>query len=156
MAGIPAFDPIASVTPFTTRDNMSYLAILEDLQVAFNALIVAVNGANDTNVSEHNRIVSQLTTQFNNALNSLRADMEDRIADMHDESVAWNPTTGNRQDSLSTVVSNVYDNNRIYAWFAAQYDEFGWTAAEYDAKELTARTFDLVPSYPTINAVRTV
>jgi hypothetical protein len=133
---------------------MSYLAILEDLQVAFNALIVAVNGANDTNVSEHNRIVSQLTTQFNNALNSLRADMEDRIAGMHDESVAWNPTTGNRQDSLSTVVSNVYDNNRIYAWFAAQYDEFGWTAAEYDAKELTARTFDLVPSYPTINAVQ--
>lgn len=43
LAGIPAFDPIAAVTPFTTRDNASYLAILEKLRLSLVGLITDYN-----------------------------------------------------------------------------------------------------------------
>jgi hypothetical protein len=111
-----------------------------------------MNEISTSNTDNLNAAVTALVAQFNAALAELRSSLEALIAGSHDESIAFDPTTGSILTGLSTVVSNVYDNLRIYAYFAKQYDELELTAAEYDALEYTARHFDLVVTYPTPNA----
>jgi hypothetical protein len=45
----------------------------------------------------------------------------------------------------------VYDNARVFAYFAKQYDQLNLTAAAYDALAYSARHFDLGVTYPTLN-----
>jgi len=48
----------------------------------------------------------------------------------------------------------VYDNARIFAYFARQYDELVLTASAYDTLAYSARHFDLGITYPTLNDVQ--
>lgn len=155
LAGMPPFEPLQRVVPFTYRDTATNQQIVNGLRQTLNALIDEFNSANDTNTSEHNRIVSQLTTQFNNALNALDGRLTDQLDGITTDSASVNdPTTGSRNVSLSQALSNTFDNSRVFAYFAKQLDDFGWTAAEYDTLHIdTARHFDLAPTYPVLNDV---
>lgn len=152
LVGLAPFEPINQVTPFTYRDNDTYLTILHSLKNQVNALVDWANEYAVDDAANLNNAVSALITQFNAALNKLRSDLEALIAGSHDESIAFNPTTGSLLDGLSKVVSDVYDNLRYYAYFAKQYDDLGLTAAEYDALNYTARHYDLAVTFPTFNA----
>lgn len=152
MVGLAPFEPINQVTPFTYRDNDTYLTLLHGLKAKVEELIVFINEVSETDAANLNSAVLALTAQFNSALAALRSDLEALIAGSHDESIAFDPTTGSLLSGLSTVISNVYDNLRVYAYFAKDYDDLDLTAAEYDALQYTARHYDLAVTYPTFNA----
>lgn len=76
LAGIPAFDPIAAVTPFTTRDNQSYLAILESLRVTLVSLITDYNAQTDQTAAERETLrvgVNQAIAAANTAITDAAA-----------------------------------------------------------------------------------
>jgi phenylalanyl-tRNA synthetase alpha subunit len=152
LTGLPDFSPVNTVTPFTYRDNDTFLTQLETLKEKANELVETVNANDQENASQHSAIVKQLVDQFNAALAELTADLEARIDAVSVDSASANdPTTGQRNAALSQVISNVYDNSRVYAWFAIEADELERTAAEWDALNFSARHFDLGATYPVIH-----
>lgn len=151
LATLEAFSPVAPVTPFTYRDNDTNMTILRKLQEAIDALVVQINLVSATDATNLGDGLNQVIVQFNAALNSVRDELVSLVEGSHDESVATDPTTGLRLQGLSRVVSNVYDNLRIFAYFAKQYDDQQLTCAQYEALNYSARHFDLAPLYPTLN-----
>lgn len=147
------FTPVNPVTPFTYRDNDTYLTLLRKLEEFATGLAEHVNEQDEDNKSAWQRAIDDLTNALNLTVLSVYNDLVNQIAGSHDESIASDPTTGKRNAGLSTVVAHVYDNLRIHAYFAKQYDDLGLTCAEYDALNFTARHYDLAPLYPTLNDV---
>lgn len=154
LVGLSPFEPIDSVTPFTYRDNATYLSILHSLQEKVNDLIDNVNSGFATASNNNSNGLGGLRTELLNDINQLRADLTKLIEGSHDESIAFDPTNGTQLEGLSTVISRVYDNVRLFAYFAKQYDNLNLTAAAYDALQYTARHFDLGVLYPTLNDVQ--
>lgn len=148
---LPSFSPVNSVTPFTYRDNATYLTILHALQDKVNELITTLNTLNLSVTADMNIGFAEIVAELNASLNAVRDELIALVAGSHDESVATDPTTGLRLQGLSTVISNVYDNVRIFAYFALQYDELELTALAYDTLEYTARHFDLGVTHPVLN-----
>lgn len=149
LAGV-GFSPIDAVVPFTYRDNATYLQILENLKDKVEEIRIAINAESSNNAGGLNALREELFA----ALDVMRTELEAMIEALQGEVTVLDPTTGNRIESLSVALSHVYDNNRIYAYFARQYDELNLTAAEYDALQYSARQFDLVVTYPTLNAIQ--
>lgn len=151
-ATISASDPVASGAPFTYRDSATFLEILRNLECYVETLqaeIDALNVSDTTNLDIVNAEMSVLVTQFNSAIAAVTM----LIEGSHDESIAFDPTNGTRIEGLSTVISRVYDNLRIYGYFAKQYDELLITALAYDSMNYSARHYDLAVIYPTLNDV---
>lgn len=153
MVGIGAFDPVSNVTPFTYRDGNTYLDILNRLREKVEDVIAALNTLNLTNADQHNTIIITLTSQFNDALLALRIELTDLIEAANESPVVQDPTTGVLTQGLTKALSNVYDNARVFAYFAKQYDDEQLTAAQQDARNLTARHFDLGVMWPALNDV---
>ena len=153
LGNLGSFSPVNQVTPFTYRDNATYLTILHGLQHKVNELISTLNNLNESVTADMNIGFAEMVADLNVTLNSLRDELVALVEGSHDESIADDPTNGQRLQGLSTVVSRVYDNVRVFAYFAKQYDELEHTALEYDALQLTARHFDLGITYPTLNDV---
>ena len=154
LVGLFPFNPIDSVTPFTYRDNATYLTILTGLKDKVNDLVEYVNNGFDTDNSNINNGLSGLRTELINDINQLRTDLTTLIEGSHDESIAFDPTNGTHLEGLSTVISRVYDNVRVFAYFAKQYDNLNLTALQYDTLQYTARHFDTGVTYPTLNDVQ--
>jgi hypothetical protein len=155
LAGLPLqFEPVGAVQPFTYRDNATYLTILHGMREKLVELIDFINSSNVINNDNLNNGLGGLRTELLKAINDLRIELTALIEGSHDESIAFDPTNGTRLEGLSTVISRVYDNLRIYAYFAKQYDDLEMTAAEYDALQLTARHYDLAITHPTLNDVQ--
>lgn len=151
LVGLAPFEPINSVTPFTYRDNATYLTILHGLQKKLTELIDAFNEANSSQSNNLDAKIAQLRAELTLLVDNLQAEVISLIEGSHDESIAFDPTNGSHVEGLSTVISRVYDNLRIYAYFARQYDELNWTAKQYDDMDLSARHYDLGATYPTFN-----
>ena len=150
---IGRFAPVNPVVPFTMRDTATFLSILHGLREHVNDLAEHINTTDADNHSAWQKAIDDLTNALNLAILNVYNELVERIDSSHDDSVANDPTTGKRNMGLSTVVANVYDNARIFAYFAGQYDALGMTAAEYEALNYTARHYDLAPLYPTLNDV---
>jgi hypothetical protein len=73
------------------------------------------------------------------------------VQSSHDEGIVFDPTNGSHIEGFSLVLGRVYDNARVFAYFAKQYDQLNLTAATYDALAYSARHFDLGVTYPTLN-----
>lgn len=146
------FSPINPVTPFTYRDNATTLTVLRLLENKLNSVIEALNDSNIEITDNLNEAITELTNSLNLQIAALYNELVERIDSSHDDSVADDPTTGRRNEGLSKVVANVYDNARIFAYFASQYDALELTCAEYEALNYSARFFDLAPLYPVLNA----
>lgn len=149
-AGLATFEPINSVTPFTYRDNATYLTILKGLETTVNALITNINDVSTNNAGGLNA----LRDYVNDALIALRVELLTIVEGLESDATALDPTNGTRTESISKVIGRVYDNLRIFGYFAKQYDELNYTAAEYDALQLGARHYDLGITYPTLNDVQ--
>jgi len=67
------------------------------------------------------------------------------VRETHEQGVTLDPTNGTRLSSVSKVLGNTFDNLRVHAMFASDYDSLGLTAAEYDGLNLSARRYDLAP-----------
>lgn len=147
--GVPPFAPVSNVTPFTYRDGETFLSELHRIKCYIAEMVAVLEKADEDNRDYVNNTIQQLTTQFNAAVIYL----EGLIAGSHDESIAFDPTNGSHLEGLSQVVSNVYDNSRIFAYFAKDLDDMGMTAVEYDdlLASMPVRHMDLAPLYPTLN-----
>lgn len=149
--GVAPFAPVSNVTPFTYRDGETFLSELHRIKCYISEMVAALEKADEDNRDYVNNAITQLTDQFNAVVSYL----ENIIAGSHDESIAFDPTNGAHLEGLSQVVSNVYDNVRIFAYFAKDLDDMNMTAAQYDTMlaSMPVRHMDLAPTYPKLNDV---
>lgn len=138
-------DGVPTSVPFTYRDGLTTLQLIEclrhnldALQSDFNALVESVNAAIDANNQDIGNMADNLIRQ----MAALREELIRLIEQSQVTGLAWSPVYG-RQDSLQTVLDGMYDNTRNHALFWSDYDNMGLQAFAYDALGLTARDYDL-------------
>lgn len=139
------FDGIPTSVPFTYRDGLTTLQLIEclrhnldALQADFNALIESVNTAIDANNQDIKNLADNLLRQ----MATLREELIRLIKQSQVTGLAWSPAYG-EQDSLQTVLDGMYDNARNHGLFWGDYDSMELEASMYDALGLSAREYDL-------------
>lgn len=139
------FNGVPTSVPFTYRDGLTTLQLIEclrhnldALQSDFNSLIDSVNTAIDNN----NRDIRDMADNLLRQMAALREELIQLIKQSQVTGVAWSPVYG-RQDALQTVLDGMYDNTRNHALFWADYDNMELQASMYDALGLAARDYDL-------------
>lgn len=139
------FDGIPTSVPFTYRDGLTTLQLIEclrhnldALQSDFNALVESVNTAIDAN----NQDIKNMTDSLLKQMAALREELIRLIEQSQVTGLAWSPVYG-RQDALQTVLDGMYDNARNHGLFWRDYDNMQLEASMYDALGLPAREYDL-------------
>lgn len=141
--------PLGNITPFTYRDNETYLEQIDRLKTYLASLSTqleeAISGANSSNQAA----IQALVTQLNGTLSDFSKSQLEELLDIANQSPTYveDPTTGSLTTPINVVINHVYDNLRYYAYFANQLDSFQYTAAQWDAMGYTARHFDLALAY---------
>lgn len=138
-------DGVPTSVPFTYRDGLTTLQLIEclrynldALQSDFNALVESVNAAIDANNQDIKNMADNLLRQ----MAALREELIRLIEQSQVTGLAWSPVYG-KQDALQTVLDGIYDNTRNHALFWADYDNMELEASMYDALDLPAREYDL-------------
>jgi hypothetical protein len=139
--------PLASVTPFSYRDNISYLQKLEYLAKWMRNSISIVEQNISTVQQNDGNAITSLIAQLNSVLNHFVSEWDATLQGLQDSATVLDPVNGVRNEPLNRALGNMYDNLRYYAYFADQLDAFQYTAAEWDAMQYTARHFDLALAY---------
>lgn len=139
------FDGVPTSVPFTYRDGLTALQLIECLrhnldilQSDFNTLVESVNTAIDAN----NQDIKQMADNLLKQMAVLREELIRLIEQSQVTGLAWSPAYG-KQDALQTVLDGMYDNTRNHALFWADYDGMELEAFTYDALGLSAREYDL-------------
>lgn len=139
------FDGVPTSVPFTYRDGLTALQLIEclrhnldALQSDFNALVESVNTAIDANNQDIKNMADNLLRQ----MAALREELIRLIEQSQVTGLAWSPVYG-EQDALQTVLDGMYDNARNHGLFWEDYDSMELEASMYDALELSAREYDL-------------
>ena len=142
-----AYPPVRIPTsvPFTYRDGVTTLQLIEDircnldgLQSDFNTLVEQVNQS----ITNNNATVRQIADNLVKQMAILREELIQLIKQSQSTGLSWSPAYG-KQDALQTVLDGMYDNTRNHALFWADYDNMELEASIYDALGLTAREYDL-------------
>lgn len=139
--------PLASVVPFTYRDNISYLQKLEYLSKWIRNAISIIEQNISTVEQNDSNAITNLINQLNNTLNAFVSEWDTVLQGLQDSATVLDPVNGIRNEPLNQALGNMYDNLRYYAYFADQLDAFSYTAAQWDAIGYTARHFDLALAY---------
>nr|DAL11730.1 MAG TPA_asm: hypothetical protein [Caudoviricetes sp.] len=139
------FDGVPTSVPFTYRDGLTTLQLIEclrhnldALQSDFNALVESVNTAIDANNQDIKNMADNLLRQ----MATLREELIRLIEQSQVTGLAWSPVYG-EQDALQTVLDGMYDNARNHGLFWGDYDNMQLEASMYDALGLSAREYDL-------------
>lgn len=139
------FDGVPTSVPFTYRDGLTTLQLIEclkhnldTLQSDFNNLVESVNAAIDANNQDIRDMADNLLKQ----MAILREELIRLIEQSQTTGLAWSPVYG-KQDALQTVLDGLYDNTRNHALFWEDYDGMALEASMYDALGLSAREYDL-------------
>ena len=139
---------ISDVQPFSYKDGETYLGKLGRLEKYIRDTLEYLVRVQ----REHDSFTDEKLEKLRIEVNQIFADLVAEIASVSDGALAFNPTNG-KKEPLSKVVGDTYDNNRIYAYFAAELDALDMTAAEYDEwlAAKNARHFDLAMTYPVLH-----
>lgn len=151
---------ISDVQPFTYRDSFTVLDKLESLFEAINTnfskilaltdeltdVVKAVNNRFEQMEADYNNKIDALTKKHDYELLALEKKLTALIIASNEEGTCFNPTNGSRYESLSKVISDVYDNLRLYSYFAREFDDGTTTAGEFDNSGGSARHHDLYPN----------
>lgn len=139
------YDGVSTSVPFTYRDGLTTLQLIECLrhnldvlQTDFNSLIESVNAAMDANDQDIKAMADDLIAR----MAALRRELIRLIEETQGSGLAWSPVYG-QQGSINAALGGLYDNTRTHALFAKDYDDMTLTAQEYDGLELGAREYDL-------------
>lgn len=139
------FDGVPTSVPFTYRDGLTTLQLIEclrhnldALQSDFNTLVESVNAAIDANNQDIKNMADNLLKQ----MAVLREELIRLIEQSQVTGVAWSPVYG-KQDALQSVLDGMYDNVRNHGLFWGDYDNMRLEASMYDALGLSAREYDL-------------
>ena len=153
LTGSPDLDPVANVQPYSYRDARTHLEDIKALRNWSSQSFTDLQSAMSSNDGELARNIAELSRHFDASLSELDKKLTEMFYDAHDEMISFDPTNGTRVEGISTVISRVFDNLRIYGLFAKEFDEMGNTAKEWDEYFSThsARHFDLGATYPRFN-----
>ena len=141
---LPYPDVVTSV-PFTFRDGLTTLELIERLRHALIQLQSDVNENGErtqANIESIRRALDGAVSAMSDDMAALESEMRALVHDAVATGAVESPVRGIVQP-VQTVIGDMYDNVRVFALFAADYDGMGLTAKEYDELSINARTYDL-------------
>lgn len=139
------FDGIPTSVPFTYRDGLTTLQLIECLKHNLDTLqcdLSKLEEATTDLAASVDKTLADTVTQLNNDMAALRAEMLALIHEMEQQGTATSPVYGTTQP-LGDVLGGMYDNSRNHGLFWGDYDNMQLTAQEYDGLSLNAREYDL-------------
>lgn len=139
------FDGIPTSVPFTYRDGLTALQLIECVEHNLNILQCDLSKLEETTTDlagSVDKALADTVTQINQDMADLRAEMLALIHEMEQQGVATSPVYGATQP-LGQVLGGIYDNSRNHGLFWGDYDDMQLTAQEYDGLALGAREYDL-------------
>lgn len=139
------FDGIPTSVPFTYRDGLTTLQLIECLRHNLDILQCDLRKLEDTTTgltASVDKALADTVAQINQDMADLRAEMLALIHEMEQQGVATSPVYGITQP-LGDVLGGMYDNSRNHGLFWGDYDAMQLTAQEYDGLTLGAREYDL-------------
>lgn len=139
--------------PFTYRDTITTLRAIEEIKRNLNAMVECLNDMS-SDMDDFEKQVARALELLSEATQKRLEELESRLKSMIEEAnrsgTAFSPVRGTVQ-SLDHVLGDMYDNLRVTALFAVDYDDMRLTAREYDELGFTARRYDLQASAKTNN-----
>lgn len=139
------FDGIPTSVPFTYRDGLTTLQLIECLKHNLDIIQCDLSKLEDTTADlteSVDKALADTIAQINQDMADLRAEMLSLIHEMEQQGVATSPVYGTVQP-LGDVLGGMYDNARNHGLFWGDYDGMQLTAQEYDGLTLGAREYDL-------------
>lgn len=139
------FDGVPTSVPFTYRDGLTTLQLIECLRDNLDTLQCDLNKLEEFTAdleASTNKTLADTVAQVNKAMSDLRAELLALIDEMKQQGVATSPVYGATQP-LGDVLGGMYDNARNHGLFWGDYDNMQLTAQEYDGLSLGAREYDL-------------
>ena len=139
------FDGVPTSVPFTYRDGLTTLQLIECLRDNLDTLQCDLNKLEEFTAdieASTNKTLADTVAQVNKAMSDLRAELLALIDEMKQQGVATSPVYGATQP-LGDVLGGMYDNARNHGLFWGDYDNMQLTAQEYDGLTLGAREYDL-------------
>lgn len=139
------FDGVPTSVPFTYRDGLTTLQLIECLRHNLDILqcdLSKLEEATTNLAASVDKTLADTATQLNKDMTALRAELLALIHEMEQQGVATSPVYGTTQP-LGEVLGGMYDNSRNHGLFWGDYDNMQLTAQEYDGLSLGAREYDL-------------
>lgn len=139
------FDGVPTSVPFTYRDGLTTLQLIECLRHNLDILqcdLRKLEGTTTDLAESVDKAFADTVEQINQDMASLRAELLSLIHEMERQGVATSPVYGTVQP-LGDVLGGMYDNSRNHGLFWGDYDNMQLTAQEYDGLTLGAREYDL-------------
>ena len=139
------FDGIPTSVPFTYRDGLTTLQLIECLRHNLDIIqreLSKVEEAMSDLAASTDKALADAVAQLNQDMAALRAELLALIHEMEQQGAAISPVYGVTQP-LGDVLGGMYDNSRIHGLFFDDYDSMQLTAQEYDGLTLGAREYDL-------------
>lgn len=139
------FDGVPTSVPFTYRDGLTTLQLIECLRHNLDILQCDLRKLEDTTTDlaeSVDKALANTVAQINKDMADLRAEMLALIHEMEQQGAATSPVYGTTQP-LGDVLGGMYDNSRNHGLFWGDYDDMRLTAQEYDGLTLGAREYDL-------------
>lgn len=133
--------------PFAYRDTLNMLTWIQALCDNLNIVVEKTNeigeGLNNIQPDVDKKIV-EVINQTNKALDELEKELRALVDSSCKTGAARSPVRGVIQ-SVQTILDDMYDNVRVHALFARDYDDMALSVDEWDAVGMDARTYDLWP-----------
>lgn len=139
------FDGVPTSVPFTYRDGLTTLQLIECLRHNLDILQCDLSKLEKTTTdlaASMDKALADTVAQLNKEMAALRAELLAMIHEMEQQGVATSPVYGTTQP-LGDVLGGMYDNSRNHGLFWGDYDGMRLTAQEYDGLTLGAREYDL-------------
>lgn len=139
------FDGVPTSVPFTYRDGLTTLQLIECLKHNLDTLqcdLSKLEEATTELAASVDKTLADTVARLNKNMADLRAEMLALIHEMEQQGTATSPVYGITQP-LGRVLGGMYDNSRNHGLFWGDYDAMQLTAREYDGLTLKAREYDL-------------
>lgn len=139
------FDGVPTSVPFTYRDGLTTLQLIECLRHNLDILQCDLGKLEEYTTdfkASIDKTLADTVAQVNKSMSDLRAELLALIDEMKQQGVATSPVYGTTQP-LGDVLGGMYDNARNHGLFWGDYDDMQLTAQEYDGLSLKAREYDL-------------
>lgn len=139
------FDGIPTSVPFTYRDGITTLQLIECLKHNLDIIqcdLSKLEGITADLTASVDKALADTVAQINQNMADLRAEMLALIHETEQQGTATSPVYGVTQP-LGEVLGGMYDNSRNHGLFWGDYDDMQLTAQEYDGLTLGAREYDL-------------
>ena len=137
----------STMQPFAYRDTLNMLTWIQALCDNLNIVVEKTNeigeGLNGVQTDVDKKIADAID-QITKALTELEKELRALVETSCETGVARSPVRGVVQ-SVQTIFDDMYDNVRVHALFARDYDDMALSVAEWETVGMDARTYDLWP-----------